>query len=193
MGRTQWYIWHKALYVKKAQNIKHSQFSLFAVTFYRVTVNSELVDCKLMLLWFLWASGHTFINWWIRHLVFCVFLFKDTFLIYIVASFTWNSWPTAPSFVAEGSSSNTRIFSTSHITASLRLGTLDSITHYAWKAFWTIKPSTKITQKHKICGTNRLHKGHRFIVCAEVRRQTVTLLDLIEYALGNSNFPPFYE
>lgn len=150
-------------------------------------------DCKLMLLWFLWASGHMFINWWIRHLVFCVFLFKDTFLIYIVASFTWNSRPTAPSLVAEGRSSNTRIFSTSHVTASLRLGTLDSITHYAWKAFWTIKPSTKITQKHEICGTNRLHKGHRFLVCAEVRRQTVTLLDLIEYALGNSNFPPLYE
>lgn len=94
--------------------------------FYKVTTNSELIVAPGNFgVKFRPASGPSiFINGSVHNFGLCVFLLKDT-LFYIIDSLILNSQPTALQLRHSWSSSNTRVFSETHITAFMPLGTLD--------------------------------------------------------------------
>lgn len=59
-------------------------------------VNTEPLLLREHRVRFLWASGHNiFVSQWRQSPVLCMFLFKDTLLVYIVDSLTISSQPTA--------------------------------------------------------------------------------------------------
>ena len=102
------------------------------------------------------SSGHnSFVNQSVHNIVLCVFLFKDTYLIYTGNSLTLNSQPTA--YV-------TRIFSIRHSTGFLHLGTLNGTSALHLGAIINGKMTKKKHKNTKAMALHRLQKGHLFTI-----------------------------
>lgn len=129
---------------------------------YSVSRNTELANTGSLLLKeiqvrFLWAPGHIFVNQPIHNLVLRVFVFKATYLIYMVDPLTLNSWPTA--LRPEGSSPNTHISSMRHSTAFQHLETLDITSSLCFGAILNNEITNRKHKKVKNMALNRSRKA----------------------------------
>lgn len=115
-----------------------------------------------------------------------MFLFKETYLIHIVASLILNS---RPKNLDLSKAYLQYIFSVRHITVFLCLGSSLDSTSAFYASMLNSKTINKSTKMHKkIIMLNRLQ---RMLVCnvkAESGRQSVTLVNLPETCTGKPTF-----